>query len=237
MKIAITGATGQLGRIVVHKLKGKVAAENIVALVRSTQKAADLGVEAREADYEKPETLQAAFNGVDTILLISSSEVGKRATQHQNVIDAAKQNGVKRIVYTSLINADTSTLSLAAEHVATEKALQEAVSLIQYFETDGTLRIGMLLYLVQLQAVRFLAVRVMVKFRQLQERIMLKQLLPSLHHKVTKGRYMSLVETKASHLLIWLLKFQSKQARIFHTRIYLKMNMLLYLPTSVYRQV
>ncbi|HEX8278775.1 MAG TPA: SDR family oxidoreductase [Segetibacter sp.] len=126
MKIAITGATGQLGRIVVNKLKEKVAAENIVALIRSTQKAQDLGVETREADYEKPETLEAALKGVETLLLISSSEVGKRATQHQNVISAAKKNGVRRIVYTSLINADTSTLSLAAEHVATEKALQES---------------------------------------------------------------------------------------------------------------
>jgi NAD(P)H dehydrogenase (quinone) len=125
MKIAITGATGQLGRIVVSKLKEKVG-NNIVALVRSTQKAADLGVEVREADYENPQTLEAALEGVDTLLLISSSEIGKRAAQHQNVIDAAKKNGVKWIVYTSLLHADTTSLSIGEEHVATEEALQKS---------------------------------------------------------------------------------------------------------------
>jgi len=126
MKMAITGATGQLGRIVVEKLKEKTAVENMVALVRSKAKAADLGVEAREADYEDPQSLNAALNGIDTLLLISGSEVGKRAAQHRNVIDAAKKNGVKWIVYTSLLHADTSTISLAAEHLATEKMLQES---------------------------------------------------------------------------------------------------------------
>jgi NAD(P)H dehydrogenase (quinone) len=126
MKVAITGATGQLGRIVVSKLKEKVSADNIIALVRSSQKAADLGVETREANYEKPETLEGALKGVDTLLLISSSEIGKRAAHHQNVIDAAKKNGVKWIVYTGLLHADTSTIGLAAEHVASEAALKES---------------------------------------------------------------------------------------------------------------
>ena len=126
MKFGITGATGQLGRIVVNKLKEKVSADSIIALVRSSSKAADLGVEVREADYEKPETLEAALNGVDTLLLISSSELGKRAAQHQNVIDAAKKNGVKRIVYTSLLHADTTSLSIGEEHVATETSLQQS---------------------------------------------------------------------------------------------------------------
>lgn len=126
MKIAITGSTGQLGRLVVDKLKGKVSPENIVALARSREKAAGLGVEVREADYDNPETLQPALAGIDTLLLISSSEVGKRAAQHKNVIQAAQQTGVKWIVYTSLLHADTSSLSLAAEHLATEKALSEA---------------------------------------------------------------------------------------------------------------
>lgn len=126
MKIAITGATGQLGQIVVDKLKEKVPADHIIALARSSQKAAQLGVPSREADYEKPETLDAALKGLDTLLLISGSEVGKRAVQHNNVIAAAKKNGVKWIVYTSLLHADTSTLSLAAEHLATEAALKES---------------------------------------------------------------------------------------------------------------
>lgn len=126
MKIGITGATGQLGRIVVSKLKEKVAADAIVALVRSTQKAADLGVESREADYTKPETLESALESIDTLLLISSSEVGQRASQHKNMIDAAKKAGVRKIVYTSLLHADTSILSLAVEHRATEEELKKS---------------------------------------------------------------------------------------------------------------
>jgi NAD(P)H dehydrogenase (quinone) len=124
MTIAITGATGQLGRLVVDKLKNKVPAADIVALVRTPAKAADLGVTAREADYSKPETLERALEGVDTLLLISSSEVGKRTAQHRNVIEAAKKAGVKRIVYTSLLHADTSSLSLADEHRQTEAELK-----------------------------------------------------------------------------------------------------------------
>jgi NAD(P)H dehydrogenase (quinone) len=126
MKIGITGATGQLGRIVIKKLKERVAADNIVALARSKQKATDLGVEVREADYDKPETLNSALQGVDTLLLISGSEVGKRAPQHKNVISAARSAGVKWIVYTSILRADKSTISLAGEHLATEKALKES---------------------------------------------------------------------------------------------------------------
>ncbi|AKQ44952.1 NmrA family transcriptional regulator [Rufibacter radiotolerans] len=125
-KIAITGATGHLGRLVISKLKVKQPEAQIVALVRSKQKAADLGVEAREADYDQPETLDKALEGIDTLLLISGSEVGKRATQHKNVIAAAKKAGVKWIVYTSLLHADRSTLSLAGEHLATEAALKES---------------------------------------------------------------------------------------------------------------
>lgn len=123
MTIAITGATGQLGRLVIDKLKGKLPADQIVALARSPEKAADLGVAARIFDYDGPETLSAALAGVDTLLLISSSEVGKREAQHTAVVEAAKQAGIGRIVYTSLLRADTSTLSLASEHLFTEKLI------------------------------------------------------------------------------------------------------------------
>ena len=88
MTIAITGATGQLGRLVVARLRSKAPAEPLVALVRSPAKAADLGIPARAADYARPETLTTALAGVETLLLISSSEVGQRAVQHRNVIDA-----------------------------------------------------------------------------------------------------------------------------------------------------
>ena len=123
MKIAITGATGQLGFVVVEKLKEKTAAENLVALVRRPEKAADLGVAARAFDYTKPETLAVSLNGVETLLLISGNEIGQREIQHKNVIDAAKEAGVRRIVYTSLLHAATSEMALAPEHAATEKAL------------------------------------------------------------------------------------------------------------------
>jgi len=126
MKIAITGATGQLGRLAVEKLKEKTATENLVALVRNPSKAEDLGIEARVFDYSKPETLVDSLQGIDTLFLISGSEIGQREIQHKNVINAAKQAGVKRIVYTSILNASTSEMALAPEHVATEKALAES---------------------------------------------------------------------------------------------------------------
>jgi len=124
MTIAVTGATGKLGQLVINKLKTKVAAGGIVALARSTAKASDLGVAVREADYGKLETLDIALRGVGTLLLISSSEVGQRAVQHRNVITAAKKAGVRRVVYTSLLHADTSPLGLADEHRQTEAELK-----------------------------------------------------------------------------------------------------------------
>ncbi len=126
MKIAITGATGQLGREVVAKLKSRTSSDNLIALVRTPEKAADLGIESRVFDYTKPEHLPEALQGVDALLLISGNELGQRELQHKNVINAAKQAGVKWMVYTSLLHADTSSLSLAPEHLATEKALQSS---------------------------------------------------------------------------------------------------------------
>jgi len=124
MTIGITGATGQLGRLVVDNLKNRMPAAEIVALARSPRKAADLGVASREADYAKPETLSTALAGLDTLLLISSSELGRRAAHHRNVLQAAKKAGVRRVVYTSLLHADTSPLDLAAEHLETEVDLK-----------------------------------------------------------------------------------------------------------------
>lgn len=124
MKTGVTGATGQLGGLVVEKLKEKGLASTIVALVRNPEKAAGLGVEAREFDYNSPAKLVDALKGIEKLILISGNELGKRAEQHANVIDAAKKAGVKWVVYTSLLQADTSSLSLAPEHHATEKALQ-----------------------------------------------------------------------------------------------------------------
>lgn len=126
--IAVTGATGNLGRLVVNDLLDRgIAPSEIVAAVRSPQKAADLaerGVDVREADYTKPETLTSAFTGVDRLLLISSSAVGQRVEQHRNVVDAAEANDVGLFAYTSMLRADTSPMQLATEHVATEEYLQ-----------------------------------------------------------------------------------------------------------------
>ena len=124
MKIGVTGATGQLGKLVVEQLKKKVAVENIVALVRTPDKASDLGIEVRAFDYNKPNEMVGALNGIDHLLLISANEIGKRAEQHKNVIEAAQKADVQWIVYTSLLHADTSSLNLAGEHRFTEEALK-----------------------------------------------------------------------------------------------------------------
>lgn len=125
-KVGITGATGHLGRWVVAGLKSRGNAGDVVALVRTPEKAQDLGVEVRAFDYEQPETLGPALAGIDTLLLISSNDIGKRVAQHRNVIEAARAAGVKRIVYTSVLRADTSPLSVAREHAPTEAALKES---------------------------------------------------------------------------------------------------------------
>ena len=124
MKIGVTGATGQLGRLTIAKLKEKVATESIVALVRTPEKAADLGVETRAFDYSKRDSLAASLQGIDKLLLISGNEVGQRLPQHIAVIEAAKKAGVKQIIYTSILHADTSSLGLAVEHLATEAAIK-----------------------------------------------------------------------------------------------------------------
>lgn len=126
MKIGITGATGQLGRIAVDKLKLYTSSDNLVALVRSPEKAVGLGIEVRLFDYSYPETLVESLKGIDKLFLISGSEVGQREVQHKNVIEAAKASGVKEIIYTSLLHADTSSLNLASEHLATELILKES---------------------------------------------------------------------------------------------------------------
>jgi NAD(P)H dehydrogenase (quinone) len=125
--IVITGATGKLGQHVIASLLTSVPAASIIAAVRNPAKAASLaalGVQVRQADYNDGASLDGAFKGATKILLISSSEVGQRAQQHQNVIDAARRAGVALLAYTSVLRADTSPLGLAAEHVITEAAIR-----------------------------------------------------------------------------------------------------------------
>lgn len=127
--IAITGATGQLGQHVIESLLKTVPASQIVAIVRNPAKATALsqqGITVRQADYSDEAAFTTALQGIDKLLLISSSEVGQRDPQHRNVINAAKAAHVKFIAYTSLLHADTSPLGLADEHVATEQMLAES---------------------------------------------------------------------------------------------------------------
>jgi NAD(P)H dehydrogenase (quinone) len=125
---AVTGATGHLGRLVVEELLSRgVPAADLVAVVRTPSKAADLaerGVQVREGDYSRPDTLPGALAGVQRLLLISGSEPGGRVAQHTAVIDAAQAAGVERIAYTSILNADDTSNPLAGEHQATEQALR-----------------------------------------------------------------------------------------------------------------
>ena len=127
MKIAITGATGQLGQLVIQALLKRVSADQIVALVRDQKKAtalAEQGVELRHFDYDAPESLAPALQGIDKLLLISANEVGRRTPQHKAVIEAAQLAQVPYIAYTSLLRADTSPLGLAQEHRETEALIQ-----------------------------------------------------------------------------------------------------------------
>lgn len=123
MKIGITGATGQLGSLITAHLQ-KNSRKDLIALVRSPEKIE--GLEARKFDYNEPSSMTESLKGIDHLLLISGNEIGQRARQHENVIEAAKEAGVKWIVYTSLLRADSSTISLAGEHLQTEILLKES---------------------------------------------------------------------------------------------------------------
>jgi NAD(P)H dehydrogenase (quinone) len=128
MSIVITGATGQLGKLVIGSLLERgVEASHIVAAGRDQEKLSahygPQGIRTVRVDYSDPESLAAAFQSGDKVLLISGSEVGQRVAQHRNVIDAARTAGVAQLAYTSVVRADTSTLVLAPEHKATEEAL------------------------------------------------------------------------------------------------------------------
>lgn len=127
--IAITGASGELGRLAIKCLLERISADQITGLIRDPSKAqglVDLGVALRHADYNEPGTFVEALRGVDTLLLISSNETGVRTIQHRAVIDAAKASGIKLIAYTSVLHADVSSLGLAADHRDTEEALRES---------------------------------------------------------------------------------------------------------------
>lgn len=127
MTILVTAASGQLGRLVIESLLARGAApDTIVASARDTSKLEQLaarGIRTAELDYARPETIAATLDGVDTVLLVSGTDFGSRAAQHQNVIDAAAAAGVAKLVYTSAPKATTADFVLAPEHKATEEAI------------------------------------------------------------------------------------------------------------------
>jgi NAD(P)H dehydrogenase (quinone) len=130
MSMVVTGATGQLGRLVVQALLARgVPANQIIATGRRTQllsELADRGVVVRRADFDDQASLPEAFAGADKLLLVSGSQAGQRVRQHANAINAATAAGVRLIAYTSGVHADTSTLLAMQDHRATERLLAAA---------------------------------------------------------------------------------------------------------------
>lgn len=119
--IVVTGASGHFGRLVIENVKGTA---EVVAAARTPAKVADLGVDVREFDYDRPETLD--LTGADKVLLVSGTDVGERVRQHGAVIDAAKRAGVGLLAYTSVLHADTTDLAIAPEHKATEALVRDS---------------------------------------------------------------------------------------------------------------
>ena len=125
--VVVTGASGQLGRLVIDALLKTLPAGEIVAAARKPDSVQDLaarGVQVRAADYDRPETLDDALRGADKVLLVSGNEVGRRVPQHRAVIEAAKRAGVQLLAYTSVLRADTTPLSVGPDHKETEALLQ-----------------------------------------------------------------------------------------------------------------
>ncbi|MCC3378422.1 SDR family oxidoreductase [Paenibacillus farraposensis] len=130
MKIALTGATGQFGSIVTETLLASVSTENLIVSVRNPEKAESLrarGVDVRHGDFDKPETLDQAFAGVDRLLIVSADgDNDTRIRQHKAAVDAAVRARVSFIAYTSVVNATDSTLFLAPVHRITEEFIRES---------------------------------------------------------------------------------------------------------------
>lgn len=128
-RILITGATGQLGRLVVAELLQRLPAADLAVAVRDPLRASDLadqGLDVRAANYDGPEALEQAMSGIERVLLIASNELGQRSRQHRNVIDAARRAGVEFIAFTSLLHADRTPIGLGVEYRDTEAALRES---------------------------------------------------------------------------------------------------------------
>lgn len=129
MKILVTGATGNLGSLVVESLLKSVPAENLAVSVRDPKKAEHLkarGVDVRYGDFHHPESLVSAFAGIDRLLIISSGDLQNRAQQQLAAVNAAKEANVSFIAYTSAANAKDSAFVITADHRATEEAILQS---------------------------------------------------------------------------------------------------------------
>ena len=129
MKIAVTAANGKLGSSVVKQLLKEIGEENVIGIVRTPEKASHLGIELRKGDYKSREDFNSALKGIDAVLLISGmDDPQKRIQQHRNIIEAAKQNDVKKIVYTSIIGDEEETAfsPIVKSNRQTEKDVKES---------------------------------------------------------------------------------------------------------------
>ena len=129
-RLAMTGASGQYGRLATDKLIAAGRAEDLILMTRSPDKLADraaAGCDVRYGDFDKPESLHAAFEGADKLLLISGTRVGARVVQHKAAIDAAAANGVQHVAYTSFVNVEPGNPAIVAvDHRETENLIRES---------------------------------------------------------------------------------------------------------------
>lgn len=129
MNYLVTGATGKLGSKIVDHLLKRIEAKELAVSVRDPKKASalsDKGIDVRQADFDHPESLREAFQGVDRLLIISADGDNEtRIRQHLQAVEAAKEAGVSFIAYTSLADATDSQNVMAPPHVATEEAIRE----------------------------------------------------------------------------------------------------------------
>ena len=129
MTIAITGAAGHLGRLTAQLVLDRVPPGEVVLVTRRPDAIADLadaGATVRRGDFDEPDSLPAAFAGVDRLLLISTDVLGNRVAQHTAAIDAAAAAGVGHVLYTSGLNAGSELpLVVSHEHGATEQAIRD----------------------------------------------------------------------------------------------------------------
>jgi len=129
MKIAVTAASGKLGRAIVKRLTKEIGAKNVIGIARTPERAKNLGIEIRKGDYSNKQDFINALYGVDAVLIISGMDhPDKRIEQHKNIIDAAKQNNVKKVVYTSIFGAEEGNAfsPIVASNRQTEKDIQNS---------------------------------------------------------------------------------------------------------------